>query len=69
MIGLLWLLLKLSRRGKLPPDGGDDGGGGFGDDNLPIIDLPPGAGLDEWLTDRIPETPTSTIKQKILEKN
>lgn len=63
MTGLLWLLIKVARRGNLPPND-DDNGGGFGGDNLPIIDLPPGSGLDDWLTDRIPDNPTTTIPKK-----
>jgi hypothetical protein len=63
MLGLLWILVRIARRRNMPPDD-DNGGGGFGGDNLPIIDLPPGSGLDDWLTDRIPETPISSPKNK-----
>jgi hypothetical protein len=42
-------------------DGGGNGGGGI-DPGLPKIDLPPGTSLDDWLTDRQPNTRKKALR-------
>lgn len=44
-------------------DDGDQGGGGWGyDPKLPVVDLPPGSSLGDWLTDR-PERSKDPVKK------
>lgn len=54
-IGLVtWVMIFAINVRNLPPDS-DEGGPGP-DSSLPIVDLPPGSSLSDWLTDRLPET-------------
>lgn len=48
-----WIILRVMRESKLPPNN-DDNGGTSDDNNFPIIDMPPGTHLDDWLVDRLP---------------
>jgi hypothetical protein len=49
-----WIILRVMKESKLPPNN-DDNGGTSDDNNFPIIDLPPGSQLDDWLGDRVPD--------------
>ena len=50
-----WMVVKFLQQTKYPPNNNDDNGGSSDDNNFPIIDLPPGSSLDDWLTDRTPD--------------
>ena len=44
-------MVRTIRRGNMPPNN-DDEGGTPPDENLPVIDLPPGSHLEDYLVDR-----------------
>ena len=49
-----WIMVRAFQENNLPPDT-DEGPGGPGDTNLPIVDLPPGSTISDWLTDKWPD--------------
>ena len=56
---MTWLMIQALRMRNQPPDS-DDGGSGF-DTSLPVVDMPPGASLSDWLTDRMPD-----VKHRVM---
>lgn len=52
VFAVAWVMIRAFREKQAPP-GGDDGFGGTDNTGLPVVDLPPGARLSDWLTDRV----------------
>lgn len=48
---ITWMMISVIYNSQFPP-GNDDDGGLFGDQDLPLIDIPPGGTVDDILVDR-----------------
>lgn len=59
VLAVAYLMIRTLATRPLPPD--SDDGGNPGDAALPIVDMPPGSTLSDWLTDRWPENVPSKV--------